>query len=143
MWPFQKYVTCMMAFFAPFNFVTLFQFYSTNFLVSFSKLHQEPIQWEGKRFFAYMAALAYYVISTAVENHTFKHNWIFRHFCIYKQPILTKEWNFNIFVQMLYSYFKYNGRLFLGYALFVACCNTIRNSWETRKERLSYRKKCI
>ena len=46
-------------------------------------------------------------------------------------------------MQILYSYFRYTGRLFLGYALFVARCNTIRTSWETKKERLSYRKKCI
>ena len=143
MWPFKNYVTCIMAFFTLFNFVTLCQFYSTTFPVSFSKLHPETTEWEGKRFFAHMAALTYHVISTEVENHIFKHNWIFRHFCIYKQPTLTKQWNFNIFVQILYSYFRYTVRLILGYALFVACFNTIRTSWETRKERLSYRKKCI
>ena len=46
-------------------------------------------------------------------------------------------------MQILYSYFRYTGRLFLGCALFVARCNTIRTSWETKKERLSYRKKYI
>ena len=46
-------------------------------------------------------------------------------------------------MQILYSYFRYTGRLFLGYALFVARCNTIRTSWETKKERLSCRTKCI
>ena len=70
-------------------------------------------------------------------------SWVFRHFCIYKQPTFTKQWSFNIFVQILYSYFRYTGRLFLGCALFVAGCNTIRTSWETKKERLSYRKKYI
>ena len=78
-----------------------------------------------------------------VENHIFKHNWIFRHFCIYKQPTLTKQWNFNVFVQILCSYFRYTGRLFFGYAPFVPHRNTIRISWETKKERLSYRKTCI
>ena len=97
----------------------------------------------GKIFFAFMAALAYHVILTEVENHTFKCNWIFRHCCIYKQHTLTKQWNFNIFVQIWYSYFRYTARPILGYALFVARCNTIRTSWETKKERLSYRKKCI
>ena len=72
MWPFKKYVTCIMAFFTPFNFETLYQFYSTTSPVSFSKLHQETIEWEGKRFFAYMAASVYHVISTEVENHIFK-----------------------------------------------------------------------
>ena len=46
-------------------------------------------------------------------------------------------------MQILYCYFRYAGRLFLGCALFVAGCNTIRKSWETKKERLSYRKKYI
>ena len=90
-----------------------------------------------------MAALSYHVISKEVVKQIFKRNLIFRHSCIYRQPTLTKSWNFNIFVQILYSYFRYTGRLFLGYALFVARCNTIRTSWETKKERLSYRKKCI
>ena len=44
MWPFKKYVTCIMAFFTPFNFVTLCQFYSATSPVSFSKLHQETIK---------------------------------------------------------------------------------------------------
>ena len=90
-----------------------------------------------------MAALAYHVISKEVEKHIFKHKSIFRHTCIYKPPTLTRHWNFNIFVQILYSYFRYTGRIFLGYALFVARCNTIRTLWETKKERLSYRTKCI
>ena len=87
-----------------------------------------------------MAASAYRVMSTQVENDIFKRSWNFRQFCIYKQPTLTKKWNFNIFVQILNSYFRYTGRLFLGCALFVARCNSIRTSWETKKEKLSYRK---
>ena len=51
-----------MAFFTPFNFVTLFQYYSVTSPVLLSKLHQETTEWEAKRFFAYMAALAYHVI---------------------------------------------------------------------------------
>ena len=51
----------------------------------------------GYIFFANMAVLAYHVISTEAEKHIFKHNWIFRHSCIYKQPTLTKLWNFHIF----------------------------------------------
>ena len=121
---------------------TLCHYYSTISPVSFAKLHEETIEWEERLFFAYMAFSAYHVISTEVENHIFKHNWIFRHLWIYKQPTMTKQWNFNIFVQILYSYFRYNGRLFLGYA-FAAGGNTIRASWETKKERLSYRKKDI
>ena len=97
MGPFKKYVTCIMAFFNPLNFVKFRQFYSTTSPVSLTKLHRETIEWEGKIFFANMAVLAYHVISTEAEKHIFKHNWIFRHSCIYKQPTLTKLWNFHIF----------------------------------------------
>ena len=55
---------------------------------------------------------------------------------------MTKQWNYNIFVQMLYRYFIYNGKIFFGCAVFVACCNIIRALWETKKEeRLSCTKK--
>ena len=74
MGPFKKYVICIMAFFIPFNFVTLCQFYCTISPVSFTKLPQETIEREGKRLFAYMAASAYHVISTEAENHIFKHD---------------------------------------------------------------------
>ena len=77
MGPFKRYITSIMAFFTPFNFVTLCQFYCTTSPVPFTKLHQETIEREGKRFFAYMATSAYHVISTEVENHIFKHVWIF------------------------------------------------------------------
>ena len=79
-----------MAFFTLFNFVTLCQVHFTTSPVSFTKLHQETIAWKGKRFFVYMAVSAYHVISSEVENHIFKHDWSFRHLCIYKQPTLTK-----------------------------------------------------
>ena len=42
-----------------------------------------------------------------LETHrTFRHT-------LHKQPTLTKWWNYNIFVQILYSYFRYTCRLFL------------------------------
>ena len=45
-------------------------------------------------------------------------------------------------MKILYSYFRYTGRLLLWCAVFVACCIIIRALWETKKEkRLSYRKK--
>ena len=46
-------------------------------------------------------------------------------------------------MQILYSCFRYTGRLFLGCAVFVDCCNIIRTSWEIKKERLNYRKMYI
>ena len=36
-----------------------------------------------------MAASAYDVIKE-VENHILRHNWIFRHTCMYKQPTVAK-----------------------------------------------------
>ena len=53
---------------------------------------------------------------------------------MYKQSTLTNQWNYNIFEQILYSYFRYTGRLFLGCAPFVARCNIIRVSRETNIE---------
>ena len=58
---------------------------------------------------------------------------------MYKQPTLTKQWKYSVFVQISYSFFGYTGRLFLGCAAFVACYNIIRASCETKKERLSFR----
>ena len=87
--PFKKYVNCIMAFFTPFNFSMLCQFYSVTSPVLFTKLHQETIEWGKGRFFACMAASAYYLMSTDVKNHIFKHNWIVRHLCIYKQLTLS------------------------------------------------------
>ena len=56
---FKRYVTCIMAFFTPLNFVTLCNFYSNTSPVSFTKLYWETIEWEERRFFAYMAASPY------------------------------------------------------------------------------------
>ena len=44
---------------------------------------------------------------------------------------------------MLYSCFRYTGRLFPGCVLFVTHCNIFRASWETKKKRLSNAKKYI
>ena len=43
-------------------------------------------------------------------------------------------------MQIWYSYFRYTGGLFLGYALFVASCDIFRASRKAKKERLNYRK---
>ena len=39
---------------------------------------------------------------------------------MYKQFILTKQWNYNNFVQMLYSYLRYTDRLLDEFFLLVA-----------------------
>ena len=81
------------------------------------------------------------MISKEVKNSIFGHNWTFRHPCTYKQSALTKSWNCNVLVQIWYGFFRYTGRFFLGCALLIAHCNISRASWETKKERLSHRKK--
>ena len=75
-----------MAFFTPLNFVTLCQFHSNTSPVLFTKFHWETIEWEKRRFFAYMAASAYHVTSKEVKNHIMIHNWIFRHTCCINKP---------------------------------------------------------
>ena len=88
-----------------------------------------------------MVASAHHVIPKEVENRVLKDKCIFRHTGIYKQHKLTGHWNYNNFVQILYSYLRYTDRL-CGCVFLVARCNIIRASWELRKnERLSYRKK--
>ena len=87
-----------------------------------------------------MAASVYYFISEEVENYIFRHNWILKHTCMYKKPALTKYWNYNLFVQILYSHFRYTNRLFLGCVFFIARCNIIRASRETKTESLCYKK---
>ena len=70
MGPLKKYVTCIMAFFIPFNFVTLSYFYSVT----------SPVKLQNERnedFFAYMTASSYQFISKEVENQSFRHKWIF------------------------------------------------------------------
>ena len=76
---------------------------------------------EKRKFFAYMAVSAYYVISKKVESQILRRNWNFRHV-----SINNSHWQSSgviFFVQILYSYFKYTRRLFLGSALFVSGCN--------------------
>ena len=134
------YATCIMAFFAPFTFVKHYQLYSIAFSVLITKIRNYIMR---EKIFLCIAVIAYQVISKEVENHIFRHYWILRHTCMYKKPILAKQWNYNIFVQILYCYFRYTDMLFLTCVLFVACCNIVRASWETKKERLSHRKKYV
>ena len=126
-----------MGFFTSFTFVTLCQFYFTTSPVLFTKLHYESI---GKNIFLHIWLLQHI---TEVENHIFKTIEFLDISAFINNPHWHSSGNLIFFVQILYSYFRYTGRLFLGCALFVAGCNTIRTSWETKKERLSYRKKYI
>ena len=67
MGPFKRHVTYIMAFFTPFNFVTLCQFSSITSPALFTKRHWETVEWEKGRYFAYMATPSCYVISKEVE----------------------------------------------------------------------------
>ena len=67
----------------------------------------------------------------------FRHIRIFRHTCMHKQPILTKQWNFNIFVQVLPSYLRHTDRL--SDVLFLLL-TVILSELQTKMERLSHRK---
>ena len=51
-----------------------------------------------------MTVSTYHVISREVESQIFRHNWTFRHTYVYKQPPLTKKWDYNY---ILNSYYKY------------------------------------
>ena len=78
---FKNYVTWIMVFFIQFHFVKFSQFYFTTPSVLLTKIHLETIEWMKRRLFAYML----------LENHIFKDNWIFRPFCMYKQPTLPEQ----------------------------------------------------
>ena len=67
-----------------------------------------------------MTASAYRVTSKEVENRVFKYNRIFRHTSMYKQPKLTKQWNYNNFVQILYTYLRYTDKLLDVFFLLLA-----------------------
>ena len=71
------------------------------------------MKWENRRFFGCVAASAYHIIS----HYIFRHNHNFRHTGIYEQPTLTKQWNYNIFVHILYSYLRYTDTLLVVFFL--------------------------
>ena len=94
--------------------------------------------WEKRRLFVDMTASAYHVISKEVENRILRPNHIFRHTCMYKQPILTKQWNYNIFVQILYSYLRYIDRLLDVFFLLLAVTLSKfgrRKDWVTEESK--------
>ena len=79
---------------------------------------------EKKIFFVYSCfRLSRYIKGGKI--HIMRHNWIFRHTCCINNAHwqMVELW---YFYAILYSYFRYTGRLFLGCAFFVARCN-IRN----------------
>ena len=71
--------------------------------------------WIKRRFSKYMAARTYHVISKEVENIVFRHNRIFRHTCMYKQPILTNSSKGSLSRLKLINHDKSNVGLQIGY----------------------------
>ena len=55
-----------------------------------------------------------------LENRIFRHNCIFRHAYMYKQPMLTKQKNYNIFEPILHSYLRYTDTLLVVFSLLLA-----------------------
>ena len=137
MGPFKKYVICIMAFFAQFDFNTLLLplCYSLNFTKKlkifcmygcYSVSRSPQIQDVNSTSYVrsiYVLRLRGYIKEGRKSDTQIKFN--FQTHGAYKQTTLAKQWH-NIVVQISYSYFRYTGRLFLRCAVFVALCNIIR-----------------
>ena len=70
----KKHVTCIMAFFTPFNYLSHFVNFSLTLPLCYSLDFTKKLQNERKEDFLYMAASAYHVISKKVKNHILRHN---------------------------------------------------------------------
>ena len=89
-----------------------------------------------------MAASAYHVISKEIKNRCFRQTRIFKHIYMYKQPILTKCCG--IITILSKYYIVISDKLIDTWLCFpVARWNIIKASWESKKKKLSYRKKYI
>ena len=80
-----------------------------------------------------MAASVYYVVSNEIDNRVFKHNFIFRHTFTYKQTILTKQSNYNNFLLILCSYFRFTAEFLDVFFLLLAVKSTQKNLRERHK----------
>ena len=136
--PCKKYVTCIMTFFIPFTSISRCQLNSVTYPVLFTK--NNKLWNERQEYFLYIWLLQCNIISKEVENHIFRHNRIFRHTCMHKQLILTKQWNYNIFEQVLHSYLRCTDRLSDVLFLLLA---VMLSELQTKKETLSHEKKYI
>ena len=79
------------------------------------------MELEKKLFFVYMAASALY------QRRQKTVSFLCRHTRMHKKHILTKQWNYNNFAQILHSYVKHTDQA-LGCVFLVAHCNIIRAS---------------
>ena len=71
---FKKYVTCIMASLAPIQVYHTLPILLYNFPRVIHQISLRNSRMREKKIFAYMAASAYHVLSTEVENHILKHN---------------------------------------------------------------------
>ena len=142
MGPFKKYVICIMAFFAQFDFNTLLLplCYSLNFTKKLQNEREEDFLhvWllqritfpvDTGRKFNVLCTFNLRPASTGLYQRRQKIRYLdkfnFQTHGAYKQTTLAKQWH-NIVVQISYSYFRYTSWLFLRCAVFVALCNIIR-----------------
>ena len=115
----------MMAFFIPFTCVTLCQFYSITSPVLFTK--NNKLWNERKEDFLYTWLLQRITLYQGRKKIAYLDTIAFLATRIYKQPILTKWWNNNIFVQILNSYLKYPDRLLdVFFLLFAVILSELR-----------------
>ena len=64
----KKYVTCIIAFFTPFNYLSPFVSFALTLPLCYSLDFTKKLQNERKEDFLYMAVSAYHVISKKVKN---------------------------------------------------------------------------
>ena len=76
-----------------------------------------------------MAASTHHVISKEVENHTFKHNWIFRYYVCINNPY----WQSSGIIFLYKHNIITSDTLLLGGAPFVARCKTNKKNARFRK----------
>ena len=104
------------------------------------------LKWENARLFVYMAASAYCVISKELDNGIFRHNCIFRHTFTYKNPIMTKQWNYNILVKISYGHLRYTDRPLDTFSLLLSVILSELHEELRRKDRVIkniYRRICV
>ena len=96
------------------------------------------MEWEKRRFFAYMVVSAYHVISMELENLSLDSiKFLGTHVCI-NNP----HWQSSGIIVFLCKYYIDISNTLIGWrVLFVPRCNIIRASWETKTEGLTCRKK--
>ena len=92
---FKKYVTCTMTFFTPFTFVKPCQFKPITSHVLFIYGIKE------KKIFCIYGCFSVSRYAKEVKNYILRHNWVFRHTCMYKQL----HWQSSGFIIFLWKYY--------------------------------------